>query len=236
MTAFKTVTITSLAASLALCSSASAVVLASTSFDGKTLSPSNTANNLGWTVNGLADPGSMAAFNATGGAQAIFNGGDTPNIFTPGINTGNGNTFWTTSVSLTVVGGASVQVTDVTFDSWSINGGQTQNVNRRSDFTLTILDPSNAVVGTVEVADVLSGTAAGVPNVTATFPSAVALSDSGTYTLEIKGGDFVGFNETGNHTGIDNLSINGTIGAVPEPSAILLSSLSLLVLAGRRRR
>lgn len=123
MKAFKTVTITSLAASLALCSSASAVVLASTSFDGKTLSPSNTANNLGWTVNGLADPGSMAAFNATGGAQAIFNGGDTPNIFTPGIN-----------------------------------------------------------------------------------------------------------------TGIDNLSINGTIGAVPEPSAILLSSLSLLVLAGRRRR
>ncbi len=228
--------ISALVAPLALCGSASAVVLASTSFDGRTLDPSNTANDLGWVTNGLDDPGSMSALNAGGNPQAIFNGGDTPNLFTPGINTGNGNTFWTTSVNLTVAGGGTVEVTDVTFDSWSINGGQTQNVNRRSDFTLTIRDPSNEVVGEANLVDVLSGTGVGVPNVTATFPSAVALSASGTYTLEIKGGDFAGVNETGNHTGIDNLSINGNIGAVPEPSAIMLSVLGLLSLAARRRR
>ncbi len=235
MMTHKNFMVSAIAASLALCGSAGAVVLASTSFDGKTLSPSNTANDLNWVTNGLADPGSMSALNAAGAPQAIFNGGDTPNIFAPGINTGNGNTFWTTSVSLTVAGGGSVTVTDVTFDSWSINGGQTQNVDRRSDFTLSILDPSNAVVGTVDVVDVLSGTGAGVPNVTAAFPSAVALTAPGTYTLEIKGGDFLGANETGNHTGIDNLSINGTVAAVPEPSALLLSAFSLLALLGRRR-
>lgn len=232
----KTLLVSAIAVPSILCGSASAAVLASTNFDGRTLPSTNIASGLNWITNGLDDPGDMAAFNATPSPQAIFNGNAlVQNMFTPGINTGNGNTFWTTSVNLTAAG-AGVSVTDVTFNTWSINGGQNQNVNRNSDYTLTLLDPSNAVVGTVEVPDTLSGTGAGQPLVTATFTSPVALTAGGTYTLEIKGGDFVGFNETGNHTGIDNLSINGTVAAVPEPSAVILSALALLSLAARRRR
>ena len=228
--------ISALIGPLALCGSASAVVLASTNFDGRTLAPTDTANNLGWVTNGLSDPGSMAALNAADAPQPIFNGAFVQNMFAPGLNTGNGNTFWTTTVSLTAAGAGVVSVTDVTFNSWSINGGQAQNVNRNSDYTLTLLDPSDTVVGTVTILDTISGTVAGQPLVTATFPSAISLSDPGTYTLQIKGGDFGGINETGNHTAIDNLSINGTVSAVPEPSAVMLSVLGLLTLAARRRR
>jgi hypothetical protein len=220
-----------------LCGSASAAVLASTSFDGRTLPSPNTASTLNWTTNGLDDPGDMAAFNATPGAQALFDGNAlVQDMFAPGINTGNGNTFWTTSVSLTVSGGSTVSLTDVTFDYWSINGGQAQNVERKSDFTVSLLSPTAVVLASVDVVDANSGSTIGIPTVTAAFASAIPLTLAGTYTLAIKGGDFAGLDETGNHTGIDNLSINGTIGAVPEPSAIMLSVLGLLTLASRRRR
>lgn len=194
-----------------------AEVIASTTFDGRTLSEVNaaddTASGLNWVVNGVQDPGSMTSFNAAGNGLRLFDGQpDVQDIFAPGINTGNGNTFWTTAVSLTVLPGASVTLTDITFDNWSISGGQVQNVNRRSDFTFSVIDPSGATVASVDVADSMSGTAAGVPTVTATFETPVPLSDVGTYTLGIKGGDFLEFNETGNHTAIDNLSINGEVG------------------------
>lgn len=216
--------------------SASAVTLASTSFDGRVLSPNNTATALNWVLNGLEDPGNMAALNAAAAPQPIFDGAFVANMFAPGLNTGNGNTFWTTSVALTVSSGSNVTLTDVTFDYWSINGGQAQNVNRQSDFTITLLDPSAMSVGAVDIVDSISGTGAGVPLVTATFTSPIALTAPGTYTLVIKGGDFAGNDETGNHTAIDNLSIIGTVSAVPEPSSALLAGLGLLAMLRRQRK
>ena len=216
--------------------SAAAVTLASTNFDGRVLSPVHTATDLNWVLNGLDDPGNMAALNAAAAPQTIFDGAFVANMFAPGLNTGNGNTFWTTSVALTVSSGSNVTLTDVTFDYWSINGGQSQNVDRRSDFTITLLDPSAASVASVDVVDTISGTAAGVPLVTATFTSPIALTAPGTYTLVIKGGDFAGTDETGNHTAIDNLSIIGTVSAVPEPSSALLAGLGLLAMLRRQRK
>ncbi|MEN8784362.1 MAG: hypothetical protein ABF379_08370 [Akkermansiaceae bacterium] len=194
-----------------------AEVVASTTFDDRTLSEVNvaddTASNLNWIVNGVQDPGSMSSFNAAGNGLRLFNAQpDVQDIFAPGINTGNGNTFWTTAVNLTVLPGTSVTLTDITFDNWSISGAQVQNVNRRSDYTFSVIDPSGATVASVDVVDSLSGTGVGVPTVTATFETPVPLTDPGTYMLGIKGGDFLGANETGNHTAIDNLSINGEVG------------------------
>lgn len=211
--------------------------MAATDFDGHTLPSPNTAGALNWTLSGLDDPGDMAAFNATGAPQALFDGNATvQNIFAPGINVGNGNTFWTTEVSLTVASGFSVTLTDVTFDYWAVNGSKAQNVNRQSDFTVTLIDPSSSVVEAVDIVDALNGTGvspgAGTP-VVATFTTPRALTLAGTYTLEIKGGDFLGNDETGNHTALDNLSINGDV--VPEPSALLLGGLGLCALLRRRR-
>ncbi|MFT6242718.1 MAG: hypothetical protein ACJAQT_004829 [Akkermansiaceae bacterium] len=205
------------AAQLASVTFIRAEVIAATNFDGRTLTevnvPEDTATGLNWTINGVQDPGNMTSLNADGNGLRLFDAQpDVQDLFAPGINTGNGNTFWTTSVSLTILPGSSVTVTDITFDYWAISGGQVQNVNRRSDFTLTILDPSGNPVASVDVLDPVSGTGVGVPSVTATFEAPVPLTAPGTYTLGIKGGDYAGDDETGNHTAIDNLSINGVLG------------------------
>jgi MYXO-CTERM domain-containing protein len=215
---------------------AHAAVIASTTFDGQTIA-GNTASDLGWVLNGVDDPGNMPAFNAAAAPQNLFNANAlVQNIFIPGINVGNGNTFWTTDVSLTVSAGSTVTLTDVTFNSVSVNGGQAENVNRGNDYTVFLFSPLNAVtpVAEVTVADTLAGTVAGQPLVTLDLAD-TALTDVGTYTLRIKGGDFSGLDETGNHAGINNLSINGDVSAVPEPSALLLGGLGFLTLLRRRR-
>ena len=56
-------------------------------------------------------------------------------------------------------------------------------------------------------------TPAGMPTaVSLPFPAPVELDSPGTYRLEIDGGELGGDDETGNHTGIDNLAILGTTG------------------------
>lgn len=216
----------------------SAAVIASTDFDGRVLNPSNTATELDWVTNGVADPGNMSAFLANGTtAQALFdNNALVQNMFAPALNTGNGNTFWNTSVNLTVLSGATVSLESVSFDYWAISGSAVQNVNRRADFVVTLFDPSAASVG--EVSDnVINGTGvasgAGTP-VSLVFSSPINLTAPGTYTLRIRGGDIIN-NETGNHTAIDNLSINGTVGVIPEPSSLALSALGFFGLMRRRR-
>jgi hypothetical protein len=217
--------------------SANAAIIASTNFDGRTLTASDTtATSLIWTTNGVANPGNMVSLNASAAGLALFNGNSlTQNMFAPALNTANVNTFWTTNVSLIVSPGSTVTLTDVTFNAWSLNGSQLQNANKKLDFTVSLIDPSAATIATVDITDLISGTGVGSPLATATFSSAMALSAPGTYTLRIKGGDFLGIDEFGNHTAIDNLSINGTFAAVPEPSAALLGGLGLLALLRRRR-
>ncbi len=219
-----------------------AAMIASTNFDGRTLTmvevANDTATNLGWSLNGVLDPGDMSAKNEAGAGQAIFNNTAlVQNNFVPGINTGNGNTFWTTDVSITPNAGTNVTLTDVTFNYIAVNGSQNQNVDRKSDFTVTLFDPSDVEVDSVTVADVLGGTVAGQPLVTLTFAAPIALTSPGSYTLQIKGGDFTGDNETGNHTAIDNLSINGIVSAVPEPASLALLAIGVVgFVAARRNR
>lgn len=212
-----TLLFTSLLASLMIVRSAGADVLAATDFDARTLTILNVANdtatNLNWTLNGLQDPGDMTALNASGNGVALFESDTTKVLFAPAVNTGNGNTFWTTSVNLTVVPGDTVTLTDVTFDYWAISGSAVMNVGRKSDFTISLFSPSAVLLGSVEIEDANAGNTVS-PNVAelnATFAEPIPLSEAGTYTLQIKGGDFLVFNETGNHTAIDNLSINGTL-------------------------
>lgn len=206
---------------------ADAGTIATTDFDGRTLTTVNiandTASSLNWTLSGLDDPGDMTVLREGTINQALFDGSAvTQNAFAPALNVGNGNTWWRTSVDLVVSAGSAVTLTDVTFGYWAISGSQAQNVNRKSDFAITLYDPFDAVVGTASIDDVVNGT--GVSNGAPTpvllpFATPVALTEPGTYRLEIDGGDFSGADETGNHTGIDNLSINGTTGVDNTPPA-----------------
>lgn len=224
---------------ISLIGSANAALIAGTDFDGHTLPSTNTAGGLNWVLDGLDDPGSMAALNAAAGSQVLFDGNALmQNAFVPGLNTGNGNTFWTTTINLTVSAGSLVTLTDVTFDYLAVNGSQVLNVGRTSDFTVTLFNPSAGLVEAVEVVDTEGGTTAAptIPTITATFIAPIALTVPGTYTLEIKGGDYLGSGETGNHTGIDNLSINGDVSVIPEPSSFALLGLGALAALGRRSR
>lgn len=189
-------------------------VIASTTFDGRTAN-ANTAEDLTWITNGVADPGTMSADQFEAGPINLFDATpDVQNRFVPGINTGNGNTSWVTTVRLTALPGTTVTVENITFDYVAISGAQVINVNRRSDFEVTLLDPSGTIVASGSISEVASGNNLDpvIAPVSIDLSQAVTLDQDGTYSLVLRGGDFLDQNETGNHTGIDNLSINGTIG------------------------
>lgn len=103
--------------------SVQAGVLASTNFNDSAIGgATNVKTNLNWTLNGLADPGDMAALNAGGSPQTLFDANTfVQDIFIPGLNTGNGDTYWTTDISITVVAGFNVTLTDVTLNAVSVS-------------------------------------------------------------------------------------------------------------------
>ena len=189
---------------------------------------------MNWTTDGLDDPGNMTSspnlFNSTALTQ---------NLFAPSLNYGNAGGTWTTTADITVTAGSTVTLEDVTFDYFAIDGGGNQNVTRRADFRVTLLNPSAVAVGGVFSINDVSNSKDTTPGVgtlvTATF-TPVALTAPGTYTLQIEAGEIGGVNETGNHAGIDNLSINGTVSVIPEPSSTALLSLGGLALILRRRK
>lgn len=223
-----------------------AALLLGTNFDGRTLTTTNVANdtatNITWTTNGLQDPGDMNVLRNGVTGNALFNGNAlTQNNFAPAINVGNDNAFWTTDVALVVATGNAVTLTDVTFNYIAISAGQALNVNRRSDFTVEVFDPSLLSLGSFSINEAVSGTTAvpQTPTLTFTFAAPIDLTLPGSYTLRIKAGDFAGQDETGNHTGIDNLAINGrvtAIASVPEPTTASLGLIALGGLLMRRRR
>lgn len=219
--------------SLLICSpAAGSAIIASTDFDGRSFISPNTAGNLNWVVNGIADPGDISVIrtdnnNPVGlfGANALVQ-----NIFAPALNTGNENTSWITEIPLTPLPGSIVPVREVRFDFWAINAGQVQNVDRWSDFVVTLLDPSSNVLESVSIENVVNGTGvspgAGTP---VSLPFNTDLTGPGSYTLRIEGGNIFA-NYTGNHTAIDNLAI-----ITPEPGTGALLLLGILGILRRRR-
>lgn len=237
MTSHKKLFLSALLTPAIFVGSAGTAVIASTNFDGRTLTTATLANDtatgLNWTVDGVADPGNMTVAREDNAAfPGLFNGNTlTQNSFAPAINVGNTNLGWRTSIALTVLPGSTVTLEDVTFIYSAINGAQSLQGafnTRLSDFTITLFDPSATSVGSVFVDDTPGAPTA----VSAVFSSPITLSAPGTYNLEILGDEAP---ETGNHIAIDNLSINGTV-VVPEPSALVLSGLGLIAVFGRRRR
>jgi len=208
-----------------VCDEVAAESIMSTDFNNRTVtgSSSHIASNLNWTTRGVYDPGEMAAVRNGTTDQALFDGVVlTQNMFAPAWNYGNAGGYWATVADLKVLPGFVVTLTDVTFDYWALSGSQEFNVNRKADFKVTLLDPSAGTLATVTNTDIFGGTGAGVPTVTSTFSTPIELTNAGTYTLEIKAGELGGFDETGNHIGIDNLFILGVVAVIPSGTVILV--------------
>ncbi len=130
MTSHKKLFLSALLTPAIFVGSAGAAVIASTNFDGRTLTTATLANDtatgLNWTVDGVADPGNMTVAREDNAAfPGLFNGNTlTQNSFAPAINVGNTNLGWRTSIALTVLPGSTVTLEDVTFIYSAINGGQ----------------------------------------------------------------------------------------------------------------
>ncbi len=222
-----------LLAGLAVSTAASnAATIASVNFDGRT-AVGNTATDLNWTVNGVADPGDISAFRVSdGGAQPLFDGTAlVQGLFAPALNTGNANDSWTADIALTPTGGPTVTVGQVRFDYWALSGTPAHQVAiRQADFVVSLLDPDDNLLESASIEEVENWIedGGGTP-VTLNFDTPVDLTEPGTYTLRIQGGNIFN-NYTGNHTAIDNLVI-----AVPEPGVAMLGAVGLIALLRRRR-
>lgn len=205
-------------------------LLLSTDFTGRTVS-GNTANNISWTTNGFADPGSLTAVdvNSTGSLAGLFNTANAQGHFAPDLNTGNEGP-WSVSIPLTVLPDNQVTLDDVVLD-WQHfnNSGNFQGPSRSVDWTATVTGSSSGVLDSVTNPNV-SGTS-GLEAIE--FAPSLILSDDENFFLEILA---EGSNSTGNNTGLDGITLNGTVEqieqVVPEPASIAIWSLLGLALCG----
>lgn len=223
-----------------------AVVLLGTNFDGRVLATTNsnndTAGNLSWTLNGIADPGDLTAVGDTAlangfanfQAAGLFQGGDAGNVdrFAPDLNIHNEGS-WYVDIPFKVLGGG-VSIDTITLDAFTLNnGGVFQGVGRDLDISVSLRDAAANVIGTLTADDVFVHAAATPPQPTPVIFDAGGLDVSpGDFTVRLSFGadnDLVG-----NNAGFDNFAINGSV--VPEPSAAFLLAVAGCFGLARRRR
>ena len=225
---------------LGLAGNAEATVIASTTFDGRTV-VGNTASGLNWTVNGVADPGALTAshglFDSTADAKNLF--AVQRNLLTaPPTNGGP----WTVDVALKV-GSSAIQLSLVTLDAYIFsNSGNFQTTSRDLDLKIDLLAfaSSTPPIATRFANDIYPNNGTITPALPASAPSVTfdltgnTLAANTNYILRLTASKN---SEFGNNAGIDNLVINGSI--VPEPTSMTIWGLGLMAVCGygwRRRR
>ncbi len=229
--------VAALSFSLLACAAANAAVVLSTDFNGRTVSGA-TASNLNWTTNGVADPGSLTAVRTAAGTPgaALFDTAAAANRFAVDLNVHN-ESDWQADVALLVLGGTQIDLGLVNLDAYIFNNaGALQPEYRDLDMTVQLLDATQSVLDQVSILNIYPATGGPVlqPRSLSFDLSGNTLMANTTYTLRLMGQG----EGPGNNSGIDNLTINGTVRAVPEPTtaALVLAALAGLGVAGRRRR
>jgi autotransporter-associated beta strand protein/VCBS repeat-containing protein len=188
----------------------SPAVILSTTFDGRTVS-GNTASNITYTLNGIADPGDLTVVETQEGAAGnqlggLFDTAANASHFAPDLNTDNEDN-WSVSIPL-VLTTTSITIGDVVLDGDHFsNTGAVQGAARDTDIVVRIV---GSVSG--EVASETKSTGNVTTNWSLTFfdtlPS-ITLDSSETWTLIIATTNLP--NNNGNNTGLDGLTINGSV-------------------------
>ena len=203
-----------------------ATPILSTDFTGRTVS-GKTAGNIPWTLDGVQDPGDLSWVQESGvpAGTALFDTANAQGHFAPDMNIGNEGP-WSTTVALALTV-PQVTLQDVLLD-WQhfSNAGGFQGPARSADWTVSVTGSTSGLLGSI-TASGISGTS-GIE--TLTFVSPLALSNAETYEVKI----FVTSSATiGNNTGLDALTLNGTV--IPEPGVPSLLFVGVISLALLRR-
>jgi hypothetical protein len=210
----------------ALTSASQAAVIAATTFDGAGGLATSTMTGIVWTTTDPNGAQVTAGTTATTSAASFKTNGGNPGQFAPDQNLHTGTGFWTGTFSLTVATGFTADLTGISFDFDSRNSsGNLQGIAqiRNIVFDITI---NGSAYDSQQGGDVT-----GIADHAAIFTETLSLGE-GVHTLVITA-DGTG---PGVFTSIDDLSINGSVNAIPEPSFAALLGLSGLALLIRRRK
>ena len=180
----------------------------------------------------MANPGNITA------SHNLFNTADAQNKFAVQRNIGTDPlTPWTANIALNV-GASAISLTNVTLNAYITNGaGNFQTVGRDLDMSVLLLDAGLNPLSTTTINNIYTHGGGSARPQNADFDlSGNTLSANTNYVIQIKAFSNVVW---GNNAGFDDLSINGEINAVPEPTS-LLTFAGLGICAGfggwRRRR
>ena len=219
---------------LAVGSASQAVTVLQTDFNGRTVSGA-TASNLIWATNGVADPGSLTVMEPAPvlPALALFDTASAQNRIAVDRNIHNEGP-WFFDVPLSV-GGAGINLGQVSLDALIYNNSGAVNVMRDLDMTVSLLDASMLTLDTDTVLNIFPGSGGTASPTLVTFDlSGNTLAANTNYFLRIAATG----QGPGNNAGFDNLLVEGELvaAAIPEPSTFI--GLGAVAMAGlwRRRR
>lgn len=216
--------LTSLLTTTSLLTSGRAAVLAETSFDSAVKSGSSqTMTEITWTGENLAAfTPSSSVTTAASNNSGYFTTGFGATGFAPDQNIENEGP-WTATFEFTLASGTTVTLTDIFFNYAALtNSGASQGTNfRAQNFDISV---NGSAFDDQKQTTAVNGSLA--------FTDSVAFNP-GLNSVTITASEVSG---AGYNMGIDNLSFEGDLTVIPEPSALVLGGLGLCALVGRRRR
>ena len=203
--------------------------LLSTTFNGRTVT-GDTASDIPWVTNGIADPGNLTAIDIDNAAPPTFGLFDTPSAvdhFAPDLNVQNEGP-WSVDIPLTLVG-SDVEIIEVELDRQNFgNTGGLSGVNRQVDWTASLI---GSVSGLLDMASISVNSGSGIDTIT--FNSPLTLSAAETWTLRIEASSQ---QTSGINAGLDGINVIGNIleapAVVPEPASVAIWSILGLGMVG----
>jgi hypothetical protein len=200
---------------------ANAGVIASTDFNGRTVT-GDTASNLNWILDGLSSPGDLSA------DYSLFNTSNSANKFAVDRNLANEGD-WVVDIDLNVLGSNNISLSSLSLDAYIFNNnGRFQYVQRNLDIAVSLLDSSNTLLKTFSLLDDIyanngSFTNANGHNVNVNLEGYSLLANN-DYILRLTASG-EGY---GNNAGVDNLVINGDLTSIPEPLSLAIFALGIM--------